>query len=235
MRAATTTAASALSSRSVRSERAPSRAVLFDLDGVIVDSREQHMAAWEAWGRTHAPEARAGYFLQSFGLRNDAIIGALFPGMDAAHIERLAAAKEAHFRRLAAGRLVALDGVRDLLDGLEARAISRAIVTSTPRENLDMVLGALAIEGRFQALVAGEDTARGKPDPEGYLLAAERLAVPPGSCTVIEDAPAGLRAAKAAGMRAIGVTTTHPATELRDADLIVNSLKDPRVLDVVLS
>ena len=191
------------------------------------------MAAWEQWGRTHAPDAPPGYFLQSFGLRNDAIIGALMPGIDAAEIDRLAAEKEAIFRRLAAGNLALLDGVADLVDWLDEHEIPRAIVTSTPRENLDLVLRTLALDGRFQALVAGEDTERGKPDPQGYLRAAHLLAVPPAACIVIEDAPAGIAAGRAAGMRCIGVTTTHPAADLSGADLVVDTLRDPRVLDVV--
>src|SRR5581483_7915953 len=110
-----------------------------------------------------------------------------------------------------------LPGVRELLERLEREEIPRAVVTSTPRANLDMILDAIRISGCFQALVSAEDTAKGKPDPAGFLLAAERLGVAPESCVVIEDAPAGVQAAKAAGMRAIAVTTTHPAPDLTGA------------------
>lgn len=204
-------------------------AVLFDLDGVIVDSRDQHMAAWETWAREHAPHAPEGYFLRSFGLRNDTIISALFEGATAADIDRLSDAKESLFRAAVRGALAPLPGVVGLVDWLEEQEIPRAIVTSTPRKNLDLVLEELGLAGRFGALVAAEDASRGKPDPEGFLIAAQRLDLAAERCVVIEDAPAGIEAAKAAGMRAIGVTTTRPAADLAAADLVVDSLEDARV------
>lgn len=211
-----------------------SAAVLFDLDGVIVDSRVHHEAAWAEWGRTHAPHADADYWRYSFGLRNDAIIRHLIPGIDAADIERLAEEKEVLFRQRARGNIVALPGVVALIDALSERAIPSAVVTSTPRENLDMILDAIGLAARFGALVAAEDTTHGKPHPEGFLLGATRLGVPPERCIVIEDAPHGLEAARAAGMRAIAITTTHPATELMAlADLVVESLADVRVFAFV--
>lgn len=209
-------------------------AVLFDLDGVIVDSREHHMAAWEAFARQHTPDAPEGYFHRSFGLRNDAIIGGLVKGIDAATLAQLAAQKEELFRASARGNLVLLPGVRELLDFLDEQSVPKAIVTSTPRANLDMILETLDIATRFEALVAEEDATHGKPHPEGFLRAAQGVGVPPERCTVIEDAPAGLQAAKSAGMRAIGVTTTHPAPDLTDADLVVESLAEEEVRTFVL-
>jgi HAD superfamily hydrolase (TIGR01509 family) len=162
-----------------------------------------------------------------FGRRNDAIIGGLLPNADTIKLQRLADRKEALFRESARGRLVALPGVLDLMAWLDERRIPRAVVTSTPRENLDMILDDLDLASRFGAFVAEEDASRGKPDPEGFLLAADRLGVDPASCVVIEDAPAGLAAAKAGDMLAIGVTTTHPADALGAADLVVSALDDP--------
>jgi HAD superfamily hydrolase (TIGR01509 family) len=208
--------------------------VLFDLDGVIVDSREHHLGAWEAWARVHAPHAPPGYFHQSFGLRNDAIIGGLIEGLTPADLQRLAARKEALFRERARGSLEALPGVFELLAFLDEQRVPSAVVTSTPRANLELVLEAVGLSGRFAALVAEEDAARGKPDPEGFLVAARRLGVAPERCVVIEDAPAGVRAAKAGGMRAVGVTTTRPAIELREADLVVDSLAEEAVRTFIL-
>jgi HAD superfamily hydrolase (TIGR01509 family) len=119
-----------------------------------------------------------------------------------------------------------LPGVRELLDFLAEQAVPTAVVTSAPRPNLDLILDALGLAGVFTALVSEEDAAHGKPRPEGFLVAAARVGVAPAACVVIEDAPAGLQAAKAGGMRAIGVTTTHPAADLRDADLVVDSLTE---------
>jgi beta-phosphoglucomutase family hydrolase len=208
-------------------------AVLFDLDGVIVDSRPQHLAAWHEFARSEGITHDSDYFTRTFGLRNDAIIGGLLADISSDDLRRLAARKEELFRSLARGNLEALPGVRELLDWLDERGAPKAIVTSTPRSNLDLVLETLELAGRFDALVAEEDAAKGKPDPEGFLVAARRLGVPPERCIVIEDAPAGLQAAKAGGMRAIGVTTTHPAAELHDAGLVVDSLADPAVREFI--
>ena len=202
------------------------RAVLFDLDGVIVDSRAHHVAAWEAFAREHAPHVPAAYFHRTFGLRNDAIIGGIIDGIDERTLADLAARKEEMFRESARGNLVLLTGVPELLEFLDKHAVPTAVVTSTPRANLDMILESLGVAECFDALVAEEDASRGKPDPDGFLVAAARLGVPPDRCVVIEDAPAGLQAAKAAGMRAIGVTTTRPAADLGDADLVIESLAE---------
>ena len=199
-------------------------AVLFDLDGVIVDSREHHMLAWLAWGHEHAPEAPERYFLEQFGKRNDAIIGGIMPEIAPGTLQRLAYAKEELFRACARGHLEPLPGVMSLLEYLDELGVPKAIVTSTPRANLDMVLETLGIAYRFDTLVAEEDARHGKPDPEGFLVAASRLETAPNRCVVIEDAPAGLQAAKSGGMRAIGVTTTRPAEDLHQADLVVDSL-----------
>jgi HAD superfamily hydrolase (TIGR01509 family) len=208
---------------------------LFDLDGVIVDSRPHHLAAWELWAREHAPQAPQGYFQASFGLRNDAIIGGLVEGLSQTDLQRLAAKKEELFRRQARGGLVLLPGVDELLKFLEAHGIPKAVVTSTPHANLDMVLRTLWLDGRFEALVAEEDTARGKPDPEGFLRAAGELGVEPHACIVIEDAPAGIAAANSAGMRSIAVTTTRPAADLAGATLVVDSLAEESVRSFIVS
>ncbi len=223
-------AASTIAASGWQSYRVPSDvAVLFDLDGVIVDSRPHHLTVWHQLARKHRLQHAPDYFTQTFGLRNDAILGGLLPGITPDELARLAEAKEALFRESARGHVEALPGVRELLAALDEQSIPRAIVTSTPRANLDLILDTLALADCFQALVAEEDASKGKPDPEGFLVAAERLGAEPASCVVIEDAPAGLRAAKAAGMRAIGVTTTHPAPELADAGLVVDSLADEAV------
>jgi beta-phosphoglucomutase family hydrolase len=201
-------------------------AVLFDLDGVIVDSRPHHLSAWDQLAREHGLAHAGNYFTKMFGLRNDAILGGLVPGIAPDELHVLAERKEQLFRSAARGHLETLPGVRELLAFLDERSIPRAIVTSTPRANLDMILDTLGLDGRFQALIAEEDAAKGKPNPEGFLVAAARVGVEPDRCVVIEDAPAGLQAAKSGGMRAIGVTTTHPALDLGDADLVVDSLSE---------
>lgn len=193
------------------------------------------MHAWKLWARDHNISPEPGYFHSVFGMRNDAIIGGLLPDITAGDLQALARHKEELFRAAARGNLQALPGVVRLLALLDSREIRHAIVTSTPRANLDVVLATLGLGDRFQALITEEDASKGKPDPEGFLVAAERLGVEPARCVVIEDAPAGLQAARNGGMRAIGVTTTHPRSGLGDATIVVDSLADGIVSAFILS
>jgi len=209
-------------------------AVLFDMDGVLIDSRQHHLTAWHQLAREHGLEHAADYFTQTFGLRNDAILGRLVPGIDAERLRALSERKETLYRDLAGRDTATLPGARELLAWLDERGAPRAVVTSAPRANLDLILDTLDLRGSFQALVAEEDATKGKPDPEGFLVAAARVGAAPARCVVIEDAPAGLAAAKAGGMRAVGVTTTHAADHLHEADLVVASLVDPAVRSFIL-
>jgi beta-phosphoglucomutase len=118
--------------------------------------------------------------------------------------------------------------VRNLLETVNAVGGKQAIGSSAPRRNIELILEMTQTANRFEAIVSMEDTRRGKPDPEVFLLGAQKLGVTPQRCIVMEDAPVGIQAAKAAGMRAVGVTFVahHPAEKLRaaGADLIVHSL-----------
>ncbi len=216
------------------SDRRVDIAVLFDLDGVIVDSREHHLAAWHQLAREFALAHEPDYFTKTFGLRNDPILRGIVPDAPRVLLDEMALRKEELFRAAARGHLEMLPGVPGLLDLLDEQSVPKAIVTSAPRLNLDMMLETLGIADRFDALVSEEDAERGKPDPQGFLVAAERLGFAPEHSVVIEDAPAGLEAAKRGGMRAIGVTTTHPAAALGDADLVVDTLSDGRVRTLIL-
>jgi len=113
--------------------------------------------------------------------------------------------------------------------------LKQAIVSSTPCENIELVVDSLGLRSLFDTLVGEEDAQHGKPDPEGFLVAAKRLSVPPRDCVVIEDAPEGIAGGKAAGVRCIGVTTTRPAEKLADAgaDLVVASLEDEGVWQLI--
>jgi HAD superfamily hydrolase (TIGR01509 family) len=205
------------------------------MDGVIIDSRRFHLDAWHQLAREHDIAHAPDYFTRTFGLRNQPIISGVVPGIEADRMAVLAERKEQLFRDAARGNLVTLPGVRELLAFLDEQVIAKAIVTSAPRANLEMIVETLGLAGRFQALVAEEDAEKGKPDPEGFLVAAARVGIEPARCIVIEDAPAGLQAAKAGGMRAIGVTTTHPAADLGDADLVVDSLAEEVVRTFVIA
>ena len=205
------------------------RAVLWDLDGVLVDSAPFHFQAWRELLASLGREFGEADFRRTFGLRNDAILGDLLGDLPPAEVERLAARKEELFRQAARGSIAALPGALALLRLLRERDVKLALVSSTPHANIGLVLRSLGVEAAFDAIVGEEDVTRGKPNPEGFLVAAERLGVPPAECVVIEDAPAGVEAAKRAGMRCVGVYRGRPREALAKADLVVESLEDPAV------
>lgn len=202
------------------------KAAVFDLDGVLVDSSQFHYESWvrlgEEVGFTMTPE----FFRATFGQRNDAILKRLVPNATEEQIERWGERKEALYREVAKGRLKPLPGSVELVQGLKRLGFCLAIASSTPRLNITFALQQLGLSGVFDAIVSAEDVTQGKPDPEVFLKAAERLGVAPSRCVVFEDAVAGVEAAKRGGMKCIAVTTTNPREALAKADLVVDSLAE---------
>ncbi len=220
----------------IRQARGYAPCLLWDLDGVLVDSSPYH---YEAFRRLMAEMGRAldeeTFRTQLLGLRNDAILARLLGPLPPEEVRRLAQRKEELFRRLISGQVRALPGAVELVREAQAAGFRQAIVSSTPRENVRLVLASLGLRDTFAVVVGEEDVCRGKPDPEGFLVAAARLGCPPQACTVIEDAPEGVQAAKAAGMRCLAVATTRPPSQLRGADLVVPSLSHPDARRFLLS
>ncbi len=211
-----------------------SAAVIWDVDGTLVDTAELHFHAWARLARElHQPFTRAD-FAATFGRRNPEIIHLLFgTHYTDPEIADLGYRKEEYYRAAAREGVALLPGVRPLLDGLHAAGFRQAIGSSAPRENLDLILRLTQTESYFDAIVAMEDTQRGKPDPQVFLVAASRLNVPQAHCLVVEDAVAGVQAAKAGGMKCIAVRFVghHPEASLRaaGADLIVTTLEEVSV------
>lgn len=213
---------------------AETKAILWDMDGVIVMSGEYHYEAYrELFGEIGVPFNREQYFDELFGVRNWTIIRTVAGDLPRDEIERLAERKEEKFRRIARGKIEALPGAKEMIQRASEAGLKQAIVSSTPRANIDLVLEELGLTDAFGTIVAEEDAEKGKPDPEGFLVAAERLGVKPAECVVIEDAPAGIEAGNAGGMRTIGVATTRVPERLSAADLVVGSLEDERVWEFV--
>jgi beta-phosphoglucomutase len=210
------------------------RAVLWDLDGTLVDSEELHWLSWRDAMRAEGMELSYDQFLASFGQRNDRILSAwLGADVDPARLRRIGDGKEAEYRRLAETRgLTPLPGAREWLTALRGAGWRQAIASSAPRRNVDTMLRVLHLDACLDAIVAAEDVTIGKPDPQVFLEAAGKLQVPPGRCIVVEDAAAGLEGARRAGMRSIGVTKNGRL----DADLVVASLADlpPNAFDRLL-
>ncbi len=201
-------------------------AVLWDLDGTLIDSGDHHWRAWQdtlaAEGRELTPEA----FAASFGQLNDTILRRWFgPDIPPREIERIGEAKEQRYReRLLRDGLELRPGAAAWLARLQEQGWRQALATSSPPANVEAVLRAVDI-GRFlDAVVTAGDIQRGKPDPSIFLTAAARVDVPPRRCVVVEDAPAGLEGARRAGMRSVGVLSPHFSALV--ADLVVPTLAD---------
>jgi beta-phosphoglucomutase len=200
-------------------------AVLWDLDGTLVDSAEHH---WQAWCEALTAAGHSfdkDYLVATFGQRNDRILRAML-GSDAtdAEIQRIADDKEERYRALVRKRgIELLPGAELWLERLRASGWRQALATSAPRANVATMVAVLGLAEYFGAIVAAEDVQRGKPDPQVFLLAAERLGVATYRCIVVEDAAAGVKGARSAGMRSIGVGVKH--AEL-DASLCVPSLTE---------
>jgi beta-phosphoglucomutase len=199
------------------------KAVLWDMDGTLVDSEELH---WIAWRDTMANEGiviTREQFLSTFGQRNDSIIPVwLGSAASAERIARIGEAKEELYRDLVQRVGIAPEpGVAAWLDRLHKDGWQQAVASAAPRANIDAVLEAVSVKHVFQGIVSAEDVHRGKPDPEVYLLAASRLGVPAERCIVVEDAGAGIEGARRAGMRSIGIS--HDGKDLQ-GDAVVESL-----------
>jgi beta-phosphoglucomutase len=202
--------------------------VLWDVDGTLVDTAELHFQAW----RRVAAEIGAPFtrddFAATFGWRNPEIIPKLFGPRTEADVDELGQRKEDYYRVEAANGLDLLPGVAELVRDLDAAGFGQAVGSSAPRANIELILDMCGLRSLLAHVVAMEDTTRGKPDPQVFLMAAKKIEVDPRRCVVFEDAPAGIRAAKAGGMKAVGITFVghHSADKLRaeGADLVVPSL-----------
>ncbi|HUF62392.1 MAG TPA: HAD family phosphatase [Verrucomicrobiales bacterium] len=202
---------------------------IFDWDGVIIDSEAQHRRSWDRLAEETGLPFPRGAFERSFGMRNAQIIpdilGWAAPG-DHGEIARLADRKEALYREeIRSQGIEALPGIREFLETLRQAGIPCAVGSSTSRKNIDTVLELTQLSGCFDAIVSAEDVSKGKPDPDVFLRAAERLRVEPAHCVVFEDAHVGIEAARRGGMRVVGLATTHPAKSLSAADVVTKSLE----------
>jgi beta-phosphoglucomutase len=202
-------------------------AVIFDMDGVLVDSCAAHYESWRAAAAECGIAMSEAWFAELFGRTSREIIREIC-GAETSEdrIAALDARKEANYRAILQENFPAMDGAIELIDSLVAAGFALAVGSSGPPGNIELALQKLGRADCFSALVTGMDVAHGKPNPEVFLLAAGRLGVKPLQCAVIEDAPAGIAAALAGGMTAIALTGTAPTGKLANAHLVVNSLRE---------
>jgi len=209
----------------------PLDAVIFDFDGVVIDSHSAHERSWFMLAAEIQKNLTSEEFTRTFGQRNETILPLLGWADEGDHlrIKELGDRKEVLYREILAQEgIVALPGVVALLENLKTAGIPTAVGTSAQRKNIECAFGLLGISHLFQDVAASEDVTKGKPDPQVFLKAAEKLGADPANCVVIEDAHVGLQAARAAGMKCVGVTTTHSAESLaaEAPDRVVNSLAE---------
>jgi beta-phosphoglucomutase len=212
-------------------------AVIWDVDGTLVDTAELHFEAWAELSRDLGRPFTRADFAATFGRRNPEIFHILFGDrFSDSEIDELAFRKEELYRTAARRGVDLLPGARPLLEGLKAAGFQQAIGSSAPRANLDLILELTRSSNLFAAVSCAKDTTRGKPDPQVFLAAAQKLGVPPRHCVVMEDAVAGVEAARNGGMKCIAVSFVghHPEEKLRaaGADLVVKTLESVSVQTV---
>ncbi|MCB1076805.1 MAG: HAD family phosphatase [Verrucomicrobiae bacterium] len=210
---------------------------VFDLDGVLIDSHDQHQRSWFLLADQLGLPLTTEQFKISFGMRNEQVIPQVFRWAEEAdkdRIRELGDRKEALYRELLkAEGLDPLPGVVAFLQSLRDAGVPASVGSSTPRLNIEVCLEITGLSKFFsEAFVGAEDVSKGKPEPEVFLKAAGRIDRDPALCFVVEDAHVGIQAGKRAGMKTIAVTTTHPAASFSgesSADLIVPTLLDVRL------
>ncbi len=211
------------------------KAVIFDMDGVLVDNHEIHIEAFNIFGTRYNLSVTDEEFSKFPGRGNDDILSILFKRkIEGEELERLSSEKEKIYREIYSERIKPLDGLIDLLGQLKDRGVKCAVGSSGITENVDFVLEKCGIKDYFDFIANGDMVKKAKPDPEVFLLAANLLGVAPEDCVVFEDSFAGIKAARNANMKVIAVATTFPREEHSDFDALIDNFTQISV-DSILS
>jgi beta-phosphoglucomutase len=204
----------------------PLRALVFDVDGVLVQSMEAHHEAYRRAFADYRVDIKKDDVFQNEGRRSKEVIETLAKAkslrLTPEQFEEMNKKKQQIFYSF--GPLPLYPGVPELLAKAKSESLKLAAVTGTNRPNVEQHLGSLV--KRFDVIVTQEDVRHTKPDPEPYLAALQKLALKANECIVVENAPLGIRSAKAAGLRVVAITSTMPREALAMADVIVPSIKD---------
>jgi beta-phosphoglucomutase family hydrolase len=201
---------------------------IFDWDGVIIDSGKLHAQSWRQLATELGQSIAEDSFIRGFGMKSARIIEEIHGwAKEPAEVARLANRKEELYRKIVARSEIApLPGVVEWLHRLHEAGVPCAVASSTQRLNIDAVLDRIGLQKAFRAIISAEDVVHGKPNPEVFLKAAERLGVAAKRAVVFEDAHVGIEAGHAAGMKVVAVATTHSAAQLSTADLVVRRLDE---------
>jgi beta-phosphoglucomutase len=205
------------------------QAVIWDLDGVIIDSAQEHRKSWHRMAQSAGLSLTDEQFYATFGMRNDVIIPKLWGPMPSERVRELADRKEQYYREFVRHAVTPLPGAIGLLSALHNAGYRQALASSTPIKNIELINEVLGLDRYLSVLVSGESVAHGKPAPDVFLKAAAELGVEPERCLVIEDAVAGVEAAHAGRMLCIAVSGERDLPGLRKADLMVKDLTEVTV------
>ena len=202
------------------------QAVIWDMDGVILDSADAHLLSWHRMAQDEGLAFTDAQFWATFGRRNDEIIQLLWGPLAPEKMQEIADSKERYFRDAVRTTAMALPGAIELLSELHGAGYPQALASSAPKANIELISEVLGLNRYLNALVSGETVPRGKPAPDIFLKAAASLGMAPSVSLVIEDAVAGVEAAHAAGMRCIAVAGERDLAGLRAAEMMVKSLTE---------
>jgi beta-phosphoglucomutase len=198
------------------------KALLFDLDGTLIDSMPAHEQAWITWHQRHNIAMDAvGFFASTAGRTNDEILRDMLPGRSEAEYDTWVDEKESLYRELAAQSLTLIAGAHDYLMAARAAGFSLAICTASTPKNMALAFDKFGLDKMVDTITSPSDGLRGKPHPDIFLEAARRLKISPEHCVVFEDAPLGVEAARRAGMPALALTTTLPAAAFASFDNLI--------------
>ena len=207
------------------------KGAIFDMDGVLVDNIRIHIKAFEEMCRIYNVPFDAVRLNNMAGRGNDEIIPAFFPEaiVKEKGVAALSAEKEAVYRNLYTNEIEEVAGLTSFLAALKASGVRCAVGSSGCQENIDFVLDSCKLRPYFDVIVSSDLVTHCKPDPEIYLTALRKLDLPAESCVVFEDAPAGIEAARRAGIEVIALATTHTAEELQKKgikEMIINDFRN---------
>ncbi|HTD40909.1 MAG TPA: HAD family phosphatase [Mucilaginibacter sp.] len=200
-------------------------AAIFDMDGTLIDNTPYHYKSWQAlfrkYGKGELPKQT--YYTEISGVPIMETLKRLFgANRDEEDLKELLKEKEEFYRKEYAPYLVAIGGLENFLSGLKSNGVKMAMATSATVEDIDFILNKIPIRDDFDEIVNTSMVSNPKPNPDIFLKAAEKLNIPPERCVVFEDSLAGIKAANAAGMKVVGITTGHPASDLHPVDLVID-------------
>ena len=208
--------------------------VIFDMDGVLADTGPIHYESWVKLAKQIGVKFSKRFFNLTFGQQSISITRELVgPKIKQEVVEKWANLKERYYREMVKDKLKPLPGALVLIKELHERNFKLAIGSSGPPENVDLLLSTLSIKDYFDVIITAAEVKNGKPAPDVFLIAAEKLNIKVDNCLVIEDAPVGITAARKAGMKVIALRTTHCNVDLLDADMVVQDLSSVNINDIL--